>query len=217
MKKVVVDWFKKAKITKNIKTYTAYTGYNNIDKEVENFRNSNEKDTIKLLFSINIFNEGIHIKDVSGVILLRPTISPIIYYQQIGRGIQVGKRNNPVIFDFVNNFDNIGAKNFISDLKEYSRKQKENGNNSPEEFNQDDIEFMIFDEIQEAKILFEELEDRLIDNWDVMYNELIQYKNEFDNCNVSRDYKKISLYQIGFVIREFHIKRVIYLMIKLEN
>ena len=34
-----------------------------------------------------MFNEGIHVADVDGVILFRPTISPIIYKQQIGRAL----------------------------------------------------------------------------------------------------------------------------------
>ncbi|MDM8564249.1 hypothetical protein QUF74_01190 [Candidatus Halobeggiatoa sp. HSG11] len=41
------------------------------------------------LFTINMLNEGLHIADVGAVILLRPTESPIIFYQQIGRCLQV--------------------------------------------------------------------------------------------------------------------------------
>lgn len=184
MKEVVTDWFKKSKVTKKIHVYSAYTGCENTDKEIENFSYDNTN-TVKLLFSIDMFNEGIHIKDVSGVILLRPTISPIIYYQQIGRAIQVGKKGNPLIFDFVNNFDNIGAKNFIDDLREQiNKKNNDSENNYNDKKDIDSLEFLIFDEMQEAKDLFENIEDKLIDNWEAMYAELIKYKNKFGNCNV---------------------------------
>lgn len=48
-----------------------------------------------------MLNEGIHVDDVDGVILLRPTVSPIIYKQQIGRALAAGKEKNAVIFDIV--------------------------------------------------------------------------------------------------------------------
>ena len=54
-----------------------------------------------------MLNEGIHVDDVDGVILLRPTVSPIIYLQQIGRALSAGSKNQPVIFDLVNNFDSL--------------------------------------------------------------------------------------------------------------
>lgn len=54
-----------------------------------------------------MLNEGIHVDDVDGVILLRPTVSPIIYLQQIGRALSAGNKNQPVIFDMVNNFDSL--------------------------------------------------------------------------------------------------------------
>jgi superfamily II DNA/RNA helicase len=198
MKDIVVDWFKNSHISNNINIYKAYTGYVNTDKEVEEFRLDNSKNSIKLLFSIDMFNEGVHISDVSGVILLRSTISPIIYYQQIGRAIQVGKDSNPIIFDFVNNFDNIGAKNFISDLKEFSRIEKENQTNNVAEVIDNNIniyEFMIFDEIQEAKTLFENIEEKLIDNWDSMYNALLDFYNKNSNFNITNEYsEKLSIW-----------------------
>ena len=54
-----------------------------------------------------MLNEGIHVKDVDGVILLRPTVSPILYLQQIGRALAAGKKSRPVIFDIVDNFESL--------------------------------------------------------------------------------------------------------------
>lgn len=54
-----------------------------------------------------MLNEGIHIKDVDGVVMLRPTISPIVYLQQIGRCLACSSdgSTSPVIFDLVNNYE----------------------------------------------------------------------------------------------------------------
>lgn len=60
-------------------------------------------DCLRLLFCINMLNEGVHVKDIDGVILLRPTESPNVYFQQIGRALSVGTSGYPQIFDIVNN------------------------------------------------------------------------------------------------------------------
>ena len=46
---------------------------------------------LKLLFSVGMLNEGVHAKDVDGSIMLRPTSSPILYFQQLGRALTTGK------------------------------------------------------------------------------------------------------------------------------
>ena len=189
MKKIVPDWFKKSKITKKVECYSIYSEYKNGDKELEQFKDNKSEDSVKLLFSINMFNEGIHIKDVDGVILLRPTSSPIIYYQQIGRAMQVKDSGTPLIFDFVNNFDNIGASGFIGDLKEQTEKEISKGNYADKikERAEKLLSFMIFDEALEIKDLFANIEDRLDlwGNWDFMYEKLVEYKKENGDCNVS--------------------------------
>lgn len=73
---------------------------NNVDRLCEF---SYKENTIDLIYSINMINEGYHVDEVTGVVLLRSTKSNIVYNQQIGRCMQVGKENNPIVFDFVAN------------------------------------------------------------------------------------------------------------------
>ena len=54
-----------------------------------------------------MLNEGIHLDDISGVILLRPTVSPIVYKQQIGRALSARRKRDTVIFDVVLNIENL--------------------------------------------------------------------------------------------------------------
>ncbi len=65
-----------------------------------------------------MLNEGLHIADVVAVILLRPTESQIVFYQQIVRCLQVDVEHTPIIFDFVNNFKSIRANDFLESLQE---------------------------------------------------------------------------------------------------
>ena len=55
----------------------------------------------------DMLNEGIHTPDVSGVILFRPTVSPTVYKQQIGRALSCGSAQTPLILDVVNNVENL--------------------------------------------------------------------------------------------------------------
>ena len=80
---------------------------------------SSDNDHLKLLFSIDMLNEGVHIPDIEGVIMLRPTASPIIYKQQLGRALSVGHNNNPVVFDIVNNIQSCEMiAHFHDELRE---------------------------------------------------------------------------------------------------
>ena len=60
-----------------------------------------------------MLNEGIHVKNVDTIMMFRDTASPIIYFQQMGRCFSVGQKLNPLIFDFVNNFN---IKNFVGSI-----------------------------------------------------------------------------------------------------
>lgn len=58
-----------------------------------------------VLYSVNLLNEGVHVKDVDAIFMLRATSSPIIYFQQLGRLLSYSKRKDKVvIFDLVNNY-----------------------------------------------------------------------------------------------------------------
>ena len=58
--------------------------------------------TLRVLFSVDLFNEGVDVPLVDTLLLLRPTDSPTLYLQQLGRGLRRadGKRVCTVL-DFV--------------------------------------------------------------------------------------------------------------------
>lgn len=57
---------------------------------------------IKALVSVDIFNEGVDIPAVNTVVMLRPTESPLIFLQQLGRGLRkfTGK-SSVLVLDFI--------------------------------------------------------------------------------------------------------------------
>ena len=57
---------------------------------------------VKALVSVDIFNEGVDIPSVNTVVMLRPTESPLIFLQQLGRGLRkhAGK-TSVLVLDFI--------------------------------------------------------------------------------------------------------------------
>ena len=97
----IYSWFN-GKV--NIFILHSQSNYSGNMKVLKEFNNS-DKD-INVLLSVNMLNEGVHIKDIDGVIMMRKTISPIVYLQQLGRALQIGGKN-PIIFDFIGNIKRI--------------------------------------------------------------------------------------------------------------
>ena len=66
-----------------------------------------DADRLDYIFSVDVFNEGIDIPEVNQIIMLRPTESPIIFLQQLGRGLRKAQgKDFVVILDFIGNYDN---------------------------------------------------------------------------------------------------------------
>lgn len=64
-------------------------------------------DLLDYIFTIDIFNEGVDIPEINQVILLRPTQSPTIFVQQLGRGLRKAtNKEYVVILDFIGNYTN---------------------------------------------------------------------------------------------------------------
>lgn len=59
------------------------------------------------IFSVEILNEGVDIVEVNQVIMLRPTESPIVFIQQLGRGLRkAAGKEYVVVLDFIGNYNN---------------------------------------------------------------------------------------------------------------
>ncbi|MCQ2544711.1 MAG: DEAD/DEAH box helicase family protein, partial [Lachnospiraceae bacterium] len=66
-----------------------------------------DKQPLDYIFSVEILNEGVDIVEVNQVIMLRPTQSPIVFIQQLGRGLRKAENKEyVVILDFIGNYNN---------------------------------------------------------------------------------------------------------------
>jgi len=181
----VQKWFQKAGTHKFREKYRILSADPQSKKSLRRFIEADNKDTVHLLFAIDMLNEGLHIPKVDAVILLRPTESPTIFYQQIGRCIEVGKGRSPIIIDLVNNFQNVRAMDFLNDLKEAtveeSKRRTELGLSS----------YTPSMHVQELTLnieeVFDSIRERLV-SWEIQYEALCSFKEKHGHCNVPNKY-----------------------------
>ena len=67
---------------------------------------TDDRQSLDYIFSVEILNEGVDIVEVNQVIMLRPTQSPIVFIQQLGRGLRKADgKEFVVILDFIGNYE----------------------------------------------------------------------------------------------------------------
>lgn len=75
------------------------------DRAIEKLKNQE----IKVIFSVDMFNEGVDIAALDMVMFLRPTESPIVFLQQLGRGLRTSKGKEYLnVLDFIGNYEKAG-------------------------------------------------------------------------------------------------------------
>ena len=171
---------------KKIREYVCRSDEKAADIELNAFHGDNERNAIRLLYCVDMLNEGIHIKDVDGVVMLRPTISPIVYLQQIGRCLACSSdgSTSPVIFDLVNNYESArveesGQRVFNIEFSHHPSSGK--GKNTPIPFYMSGVPTQ-FEAILEK---FDHLFTRA-GRWDFCYSILQEFYHEYGQYPHSR-------------------------------
>ena len=207
-------WFEQISGIKKIKKYSVYSklGRERNKLIIKNFERDDSK-ALKLLFSINMLNEGLHVHDIDGVIMLRNTSSRIIYLQQLGRALSVGHKQKPKIFDLVANLNYVDVLDFQSLAKEINKGMKKRGSHGDGEVNSSDAnwensEFTLTLFNLDKMKLIDELKENIFDynhRLDFEYEDfkarIIKWKNDKGNLNISQRAKDKDGYPIGQKIR----------------
>lgn len=81
------------------------------DASISGFKNGK----IKVLVNVNILTTGIDVPDIDLIALLRPTKSPVLYVQSVGRGLRIAKlKDHCLVLDFARVVQSLGPINKIS-------------------------------------------------------------------------------------------------------
>lgn len=185
------EWF--AKVDSEPHIYKVYSNDPAASKAFSAFKADVSKH-LKLLYSIDMLNEGIHVDGIEGVILLRPTVSPIIYKQQIGRALSAGKKSNPVIFDIVLNIENLYS---IGAVEEEMQIATAYYRSLGEESSIVNDSFSIYDEVKDCRELFSRLNDVLTVSWQTMFEQAKKYYSENGDLEVPARFITNDGYSLG--------------------
>ena len=178
----VPEWF--AGVNPDVVVYEAYSDDPNTDKAFADFK-TDTGDRLKLLFCIDMLNEGVHVEGISGVILFRPTISPIIYKQQIGRALTAGDTAAPLILDVVNNFEGLTSISGLqSEMQEAVHRLYANGEGDKIATER----FEVIEQVHDCRVLFEQLQASLSSGWEHYFSEASIYYAEHGDLNVPKLY-----------------------------
>ncbi len=184
MRDVVIEWFHTAGI-KDIHSYAVYSDYPEKERDYKDFCEDNS-DSAKIMFSVNMLNEGLHIEDISGVLMLRTTRSNLVYLQQLGRLLEAGNMDKYLlVFDFVNNFSSAnGGVGLLREIKDAIAREKESDPDFDDSGFEDIDTYFVIDQVVEIQEMFREIEGRLSGSWDLYIKALKQYKEREGDCLV---------------------------------
>ncbi len=185
------EWF--AKVDGEPHIYSLYSDDPSTSRAFADFK-ADESGHLKLLYCIDMLNEGVHVEDVDGVILLRPTVSPIIYKQQIGRALSAGKKRDAVIFDIVLNIENLYSIGAIEEEMQIAASYYHFMGRKEEIVHE---HFKVIDEVRDCRVLFERLNETLTASWDRMYEYANRYYQEHGNLEVPIRYQTEEGYGLG--------------------
>lgn len=84
-----------------------------------------KKGEIKVIFSVDIFNEGVDIPSLDMVMFLRPTESSTVFLQQLGRGLRKYRDKRYLnVLDFIGNFKKANMIPFLLTESTMNRKKR---------------------------------------------------------------------------------------------
>lgn len=183
MREKAGEWF--AKVDPQAHIYTAYSDDPTTSEAFAAFK-ADSSEHLKLLFCIDMLNEGVHVPGIDGVIMLRPTVSPIIYKQQLGRALSAGDKKTPLIFDIVNNFENLYS---IGTVQEEALSAMGYLYGAEEARAIMSERFHLYHEVRDCRQLFEALQASLCAGWEQYYHAAAQYFEENGHLQPPKSYK----------------------------
>ena len=138
---------------------------------------------IEVIFCRDIFNEGIDIPEINTILMLRPTESPTIFIQQLGRGLRKFSGKEAVtIIDFIGNHKNLYnlAFSFGADYLYDKEAIKEYIKNDFKDFSR--FAFFQIDKIAKNEIL-KNIEEINFNSFKWLVKKYNNFKSSFSNKN----------------------------------
>lgn len=183
-----------------VKAVSINSNSTNASQLIDNFRNNE----YNVAFTVDMFNEGVDVPNVRGLLFLRPTESKTIFTQQLGRGLRLANgKDKIIILDFIGNYHK--ANNIRTWLSKTAKKAKENGQFNGKVFYEYGENINVnFDDKVEQILNHQDLDDSSYTIEDLK-EEYFAIKEKLRGKRVSKnDWINESLIPISFINRKFN-------------
>ena len=131
---------------------------------------------LKVIFSVDMFNEGLDVPAIDMVMFLRPTQSPTIFLQQLGRGLRKSKDKQYLnVLDFIGNYKKANLVPFLLSGREYSAIECKRNKQGDYEFPTDctvDFDFRIIDIFKNQAEREMKVKDKIKEQFNIVYDML---------------------------------------------
>ena len=157
----------------NIPSAAVYSGEKGEYSEERNIALSKlTSGELKVIFSVDMFNEGLDVPAIDMVMFLRPTQSPTIFLQQLGRGLRKSKDKEYLnVLDFIGNYKKANLVPFLLSGKEYSASECKKNKQGDYEFPEEcivDFDFKIIDIFKKQAEREMKVKDKIKEQFEVV-------------------------------------------------
>lgn len=91
----------------DVRDYAIHSRYGRPDGAIRAFE-ADSAPGRKILYCVDMLNEGVHLDGVDAIVMLRATTSPHVYLQQLGRALDATGNRTPLVFDISDNYSGLG-------------------------------------------------------------------------------------------------------------
>lgn len=164
----------------NIPSAAVYSGEKGEYSEERNIALSKlTSGELKVIFSVDMFNEGLDVPAIDMVMFLRPTQSPTIFLQQLGRGLRKFKDKKYLnVLDFIGNYKKANLVPFLLSGKEYSASECKKNKQGDYEFPEEcivDFDFKIIDIFKKQAEREMKVKDKVKEQFEVV-SQMLGYR-----------------------------------------
>lgn len=158
----------------SVAVYSGEQGENTDRRDEAIKRLQNEE--LRVLFSIDMFNEGLDVPSIDTVLFLRPTQSPTIFLQQLGRGLRKYENKKYLtILDFIGNYKKANLVPFLLSEQNYDTKTLLNDTVLEFEYPDDcyiDFDFQLIDLFKEQAKKELKIKDKITIEYETVKSDL---------------------------------------------
>ena len=142
------------------------------NKALKQFKNGE----VNVLFTVDMFNEGLDIPSIDLVLFLRPTESPTVFLQQLGRGLRKYKNKKYLtVLDFVGNYKKANLIPFLLSGRNFEKSEFKNLKPNQFEYPDEcivDFDFQLVDLFGEIATKSMKLKDLIRKEFNTTYKKL---------------------------------------------